>query len=201
MRKTVQIVTIPYDGESDLLQVTTDAMEYRGIMKGSIGLHSIPNVLDENYQAMQLLVVSDDEIQDDDFILFNNMVWKVLDKKQWQLDTWETAKKIVASYPHIDGTCSTFRQCVIDWAMANFPKEATITDNHGDLLLFWCKNTQEDFKPLTTKEIEDKAANEYPPLIDCFAPITVADLREAYVKGYHASMIDLGRVNANLNDK
>lgn len=206
MKKTVQIVIIPLEKEG---------WSEDDLVKGPRGFCIIPYKQSlPDWQAQQLLVLSDDEIQDNDFILFDNMVWKVHDKKQWEIDTWETAKKVEASYPHIERTLPISKETVQAWIDAGTPGEVELivygtfdgTDSTRPFLnpdntinLDFGKDVKyEEISGLgkpsipTQEEIEEKA-DQYAE--ECDIEINLwTQAQQGYKEGYKQALKDLGHI-------
>jgi hypothetical protein len=129
MKKTVQIITVP--------------LFKKGWSKGdiindgkftSIGIYSSEGF--GNWQAQQLLVLSADEIQEGDCAYYdtgniqpcNSALWGKKDAARCELDrkAYGDCKKIIASYPQIEGTLSISKETIQEWINAGTPGEGTV---------------------------------------------------------------------------
>jgi hypothetical protein len=135
MKKTVQIVTIPLDKEG---------WSKDDLVKGPRGFCIIPYKQSlPNWKAQQLLVLSDDEIQENDYVLYSTeadnrlsnstslpILCKTISIKENKdspngkvyigstgLATIYVDKlsKIIAAYPHIEGTLPISKETVQNW--------------------------------------------------------------------------------------
>jgi hypothetical protein len=143
MKKTVQIVTIPLNKEGwskgDLID------------NGSLGYSLAPydnKAGIDDWQAQQLLVLSDDEIKEGDWVMAFNprgelgggyrYVTKIIDKNYFEDDGKISGlssstrchigfyKKVIASYPHIQGTLPISKETVQAWIDAGTPGEGSV---------------------------------------------------------------------------
>jgi hypothetical protein len=131
MKKTVQIVTIPLNkkrwSEGDLLFDNTNK-EYSIAIKSCI---------DVDWQAQQLLVLSDDEIQSGDSFLEKDITEgfdKAIISRSGGCIPRCWVKKIIASYPQIEGTLPISKETIQAWIDAGTPGEGSVD------MLYWCKN-------------------------------------------------------------
>ena len=122
MKKTAQIVTIPLNkegwNEGDLLK--DDSGNFKLVN------HSRETNV-EDWQAQQLLVLSDDEIQEGDCIKDGNLITKadgiilsLIKNSNYQ------CKKIIASYPQIESTLLISKETVQVWIDSGTPGEGSI---------------------------------------------------------------------------
>ena len=134
MKKTVQIVTIPLDKEGwkvgDLIKLTV-GIPYLGGSYFSLAKRYIKEKA-TNYQAQQLLVLSDDEILKGDWYLFDNVYLRK--DGGYVEDKDHRYKKVIASYPQIEGTLSISKETVQAWIDSGTPEEGSVD------MLYWCKN-------------------------------------------------------------
>jgi hypothetical protein len=139
MKKTVQIVTIPLDkegwNEGDIILCVDAVMSgaYNiGAMK--IAIYDYP-ASNPYWQAQQLLVLSDDEIQDGDYFLndMNNLSIACKDTfvGDWYDVTSKTCKKIIASYPQLEGTTPISKETVKAWIDSGTPVNGMVTKDYG----------------------------------------------------------------------
>lgn len=126
MKKTVQIITVPLGkigyNKNELCKKVGMVWEgdYTPIGTYVIAVKDIVSEkVKEYWQAQQLLVLSDDKIQEGDV-------------KHSRND--EPFKKVIASYPHIDNTLPISKQTIQAWIDAGMPDSADID------MLYWCKN-------------------------------------------------------------
>jgi hypothetical protein len=130
MKKTVQIVTIPLDKKDNAPFFKKDDLVLRKVLGGPNFQAMLKfKIIDENQIAsarlQQLLVLSDDEIQEGDIITDKYKVWK------WNDDcSLLGRKKVIASYPQIEGTLPISKETVQEWIDAGTPEEGTVdTEN------------------------------------------------------------------------
>jgi hypothetical protein len=114
MKKTVQIVTVPLNKDSwskgDI--IINDEHTF-------IAIYNSEGFGD--WQAQQLLVLSDDEIQAGDIITDKYKVWK------WNDDcSLLGRKKVIASYPQLEGTLPISKETVQAWIDAGTPEECSV---------------------------------------------------------------------------
>jgi hypothetical protein len=120
MKKTVQIVTIPLDKKNwkpnTLCKYIKKDCIYKPYGKFEIDRigHKLPNYAIntlEYWQTLQLLVLSDDEIQAGDVKHSRN---------------GEPYKKVIASYPNILGTLKLSTKMIQKWIDNNAPEETNV---------------------------------------------------------------------------
>jgi hypothetical protein len=128
MKKTAQIVTVPLNKEGwskdELLKhIIKDTTQYSQV--GDYKLINGGNSLNAKcWQPQQLLVLSDDEIQVGDIITDKYKVWK------WNDDcSLLGRKKVIASYPQLEGTLPISKETVQAWIDAGTPEECGV-DKH-----------------------------------------------------------------------
>lgn len=179
MKKTVQIVTIPLNkegwGNNALLKRQPPQIDQYIIAdKGS------NPVTESIWQAQQLLVLSDDEIQEGDICHdycdagqppYKHLIGKCLsvDKTNgWiEFKDYKTGlgwcKKIIASYPHIEGTLPISKETVQAWIDDGTPLEVTLKealrgsmclDPQGNLLLEFGEKEPDNYCPSCTEGCE-----------------------------------------------
>lgn len=141
MKKTVQIVTMPLNkegwNEGDLLK--DDSGNFKLVN------HSrFTNV--EDWQAQQLLVLSDDEIQKGDWCTmldsFGNVMLGLPQQYNPSLGHVlnKGLKKTIASYPQLEGTLPISKETVQAWIDAGIPGECSVNlidDTKFDLKTGW----------------------------------------------------------------
>jgi hypothetical protein len=130
MKKTVQIVTIPLNKDSwskgDI--IINDEHTF-------IAIYNSEGFGD--WQAQQLLVLSDDdEIQKDDIVydLVNNRVELIISvNKESEVCKFKGGafdlkytKKLIASYPQLEGTLPISKETVQTWIDAGTPEESSV---------------------------------------------------------------------------
>jgi len=129
MKKTVQIVTIPLDKSGKLAKKDTsdkyELAEGETVFVNGFG-----------YTAQQLLVLSDDKIQEGDSAYYdtgniqtcNSALWGKKDAARCELDrkAYGDCKKIIASYPHFEGTLPISKKTVQAWIDAGIPGEGNV---------------------------------------------------------------------------
>jgi hypothetical protein len=143
MKKTAQIVTIPLDKEGwskdELLKhIIKDTTQYSQV--GDYKLINGGNSLNAKcWQPQQLLVLSDDEIQEGDSVydLVNNRVELIIGvNKESEVCKFKGGafdlkytKKLIASYPQIEGTLPISKETVQAWIDNGTPEECSV-DKH-----------------------------------------------------------------------
>jgi hypothetical protein len=160
MKKTVQIVTIPLDKKDNAPFFKKDDLVLRKVLGG-------PNlepmlkfkIIDKNQIALarlqQLLVLSDDEIQEGDKTKssYLNKVTDIIgeqwvDYKAAPKDVQDDFKKVIASYPQLEGTLPISKETVQAWIDSGTPLEVILKealrgsmclDPQGNLLLEFSK--------------------------------------------------------------
>jgi hypothetical protein len=141
MKKTVQIVTIPLNkegwGKGDICSHTLTSIDKKYLIAAN------DNPDGENGRAQQLLVLSDDEIQEGDICHdycdagqppYKHLIGKCLsvDKTNgWiEFEDYKTGlgwcKKIIASYPQLPGTLPISKETVQAWIDAGTPGEGSV---------------------------------------------------------------------------
>lgn len=119
MKKTVQIVTIPIDkkgfSKEDLCKCIKPLIS--GDTEGQmiIATHTATDENNPYWQAQQLLVLSDDEIKEGDVKHSRNC---------------EPFKKVIASYPQIEGTLAISKETVQAWIDAGTPGDGSLEIKH-----------------------------------------------------------------------
>ena len=118
MKKTVQIVTMPLNKEGwshgDLLYDNT-CKEYA---------IAIQSCIDVDWQAQQLLVLSDDNTKDVLCLWDDNVIDICLENNENV--EYGNPKKIIASYPQLEGTLSISKEIVQSWIDVGTPGEGTV---------------------------------------------------------------------------
>jgi gas vesicle protein len=158
MKKTVQIVTIPLDKEGwskdELLKhIIKDTTQYSQV--GDYKLINGGNCLNAKcWQAQQLLVLSDDEVKEEDWytliIADKGVVGRKLFKCHERPIDPDNATKVIASYPQIEGTLPISKETIQVWIDTGIPEEGTVdivdwNCLHSD----YCKcYNQRKFQPL-----------------------------------------------------
>ncbi len=141
MEKIVQIITIPLDkdgwekGDITLcVDMIMSSAESIGTMKIATYDYPAPNPY---HEAQQLLVLSDDEIQLGDRYLDDcNQIRQCVVAPEVKIywDVRKNYKKIIASYPHIEGTLPLSKETIQQWIDNGTPGEGSVDMNH------WCKD-------------------------------------------------------------
>jgi hypothetical protein len=141
MKKTVQIVTISLGGKGvykadDLIK--KPAFEEAGVVERyRIAIHNFNGGI---WQSQQLLVLSDDEIKEEDWFYKPDMKMVFIA----EYTPYKGCKKIIASYSQLEGTLPISKETVQAWIDAGVPKEGTLKealrgnmclDHQGNLLL------------------------------------------------------------------
>jgi hypothetical protein len=234
MKKTVQIVTIPLGGKGvykadDLIK--KPAFKKAGVVKRyRIAIHNFNGGI---WQSQQLLVLNDDEIIKDDYFYHGvcNKVFKATSEDVARIKllkhshpelvhAWITikpnhyARKVIASYPQIEGTLPISKETVQAWIDAGTPLEATLKealrgsmclDPQGNLLLEFAQPFKSTMPIYTVpsiptdEEIERKAHNNY--TYGYLMPIGSHDRsryeekKESYTSGYKQALKDLGHAD------
>jgi hypothetical protein len=134
MKKTVQIVTIPLNkegwNEGDIT-LCVDAVMSGTNSIGTITIATYSYGIDNPYwKSQQLLVLSDDEIQGGDYFLEKDIVEQGFENALIQKcdgfipRCW--IKKIIASYPQLEGTLPISKETVQAWIDAGTPGEGNV---------------------------------------------------------------------------
>ena len=145
MKKTVQIVTIPL-GESSKLAKKDTSDKYELAEGETVFVNGI------GYTPQQLLVLSDDEIVKDDSFYHSvcNKVFKATSEDvarikfvkrshKESVHTWITikpnhyARKVIASYPQLEGTLPISKETVQAWIDAGTPVDASVEIKHKSI--------------------------------------------------------------------
>jgi hypothetical protein len=128
MKKTVQIVTIPLNKEGwskdELLKhIIKDNTQYSQV--GDYKLINGGNSLNAKcWQAQQLLVLSDDEIQEGDTFL--DSFGKIDTYLEGEFQPASSSRKIIASYPQLSTTLPISKETVQAWIDAGTPGEGSV---------------------------------------------------------------------------
>ena len=130
MKKTVQIITVPSHKEgwnkNDLLKLISGKSfdECDWVLAG----REKDNMVEGNWQAQQLLVLSDDEIKESDrsqiLDLDTNQVFCNI--ANTISSTHVRISKVIASYPQIEGTLPISKETVQAWINAGTPGEGSV---------------------------------------------------------------------------
>jgi hypothetical protein len=125
MKKTVQIVTIPLNKEGWSKGDIINDGKFT-----SIGIYSSEGF--GNWQPQQLLVLSDDEIQINNYVYWDNRCLHV--GGPTALSAYKgyasDAKKVIASYPQLEGTLPISKETVQAWIDAGTPGEGSVEMKH-----------------------------------------------------------------------
>jgi hypothetical protein len=138
MKKTVQIVTIPLNKEGwskrDLVKtIYNDAF---------FEIAVYDNCLSSEGTGYQFLVLSDDELHNNE--VYYDTILKAWGRTPYMGETTDVCKKVIASYPQLEGTLPISKETVQAWIDAGTPLEVTLKealrgsmclDPQGDLLL------------------------------------------------------------------
>lgn len=125
MKKNVEIITIPSHSESSLLKIITTAMNYRGRRKGMVELHDSQHYKSDYFQPLQLLILSNHK----DNMDINDIVFMIKENDWYPYnpdDNISDYKKVIASYPHIEGTLPIDKKTIQAWLDNGTPNEAII---------------------------------------------------------------------------
>jgi hypothetical protein len=128
MKKTVQIVTIPLDkkgwNKDELLKhILKDNTQYSQV--GDYKLINGGNSLNAKcWQPQQLLILSDDGIFPKDNLYGDGKL--VVANNEWSGETNIEWKKVIASYPHIEGTLPISKETVQAWIDSGTPGECSV---------------------------------------------------------------------------
>lgn len=141
MKKTVQIVTIPLDKQGfatgDICKCIKPLLDGDSIGETTIATHTAEDEHNPYWQAQQLLVLSDDEIQEGDSFLEKDITEgfdRAIISKSGGCIPRCWVKKIIASYPQIEGTLPISKETVQAWIDTGTPEEGSVD------MLYWCKN-------------------------------------------------------------
>jgi hypothetical protein len=133
MKKTVQIVTIPLNkegwGKGDICSHTLTSIDKKYLIAAN------DNPDGENGRAQQLLVLSDDEIQEGDLVYntLSNEIYNLFGIYRKYPVNPEFIFKIVASYPQLEGTLPISKETVQAWIDSGTPGEGSV-ENHPYLI-------------------------------------------------------------------
>jgi hypothetical protein len=128
MKKTVQIVTIPLNKSGKLAKKDTsdkyELAEGETVFVNGFG-----------YTPQQLLVLSNDGIFPKDNLYGDGKL--VVANNEWSGETNIEWKKVIASYPHIEGTLPMSKETVQAWIDSGTPEEGSVgfitnTKNHTE---------------------------------------------------------------------
>ena len=165
MKKTVQIATIPLSkldySENDIIYEVT-------------GNYLIATKQKEfgSWQPQQLLVLSDDKIQVEDFIYRTNELEVAND--EWNGNKHHQWKKVIASYPQLPNILPISKETIQQWIDSGTPGEGIVSEEiyitskklfvntQGNLLLEFdkqYKNTGNDLSDLAERAIDKIIAN------------------------------------------
>ena len=127
MKKTVQIVTIPLDKKDNAPFFKKDDLVLRKVLGGP-NLQAMLKfkIIDKNQIALarlqQLLVLSDDKIKEGDW--FYKLDMKMVFIAEYT--PYKGCKKIIASYPQLEGTLPISKETVQAWIDSGTPGESDI---------------------------------------------------------------------------
>ncbi len=128
MKKTVQIVTLPLNKEGwnkgDIVEFITNSLKRDVVIAKVDCFDEFSISISPNYKNLQLLVLSDDEIQEGDCWINTNSGH--IDN-EWELNMHPMYKKIIASYPQLEGTLPISKETVQNWIDASTPEEGSVT--------------------------------------------------------------------------
>lgn len=126
MKKTVQIVTVP-------LQVRTNFGLFKDVEDNEI-IFSETSIKDNPYfLPLQLLVLSDDEIQSGDWCTLLDSFGNVVlgNPQQYNPDLGHTLndglRKTIAAYPSLTGILPLSKETIQKWIDNGIPKECSVT--------------------------------------------------------------------------
>jgi len=149
MKKTLQIITVPSHKEgwdkNDLLKLISGKSfdECDWVLAG----RENDNMVEGNWQAQQLLVLSDDEIQEGDWFGHTEMkklyragiVSKLSNDVECTIhDCYipiRYARKVIASYPQLEGTLPISKETVQSWINAGTPGEGSVDKQEWSTVL------------------------------------------------------------------
>ena len=117
---TVEIVVIPLDKQG---WNRGDLIDQKSLGFG-LGLYDNKSGIDD-WQAQQLLVLSDDEIKVNN-MAFNPDLNCVFTRIYADIPVKKGCKKIIASYPHIEGTLPVSKKTIQTWIDAGCPNEGSV---------------------------------------------------------------------------
>ena len=188
MKKTVQIVTIPLDKDSwskgDI--IINDEHTF-------IAIYNSEGFGD--WQAQQLLVLCDDEIQESDWIIHDDRILLHVVEVRKVANTLygkdndgyilSHCKKIIASYPQIEGTLPISKETVQAWIDGGIPKEGSV-EMVGRCPLQTCDN------PACRKECQE---------VEMVCKLWKGNLLLEFGKKYKSTGNDLGDLAERAIDK
>lgn len=207
-------------------------------MKKTVQIVTVPLNTDSQFEAQQLLVLSDDKIQPGDFIYRKNELDVAND--EWDNEIHSEWKKVIASYPilsnELTDTLPLSKETIQQWIDNGTPKECSvemgtfytgfyigkckncskeftgdkrwyhckecseksmITDSQGNLILEFTEKTVKASTIPTDEEIEEKAENYINNNTPNRTPSesdnwNEADCHFAFLNGYKQALKDLG---------
>jgi len=209
MKKTVQIVTILLDKEGWSKGDLVD----NGSLGYSLAPYDNKDGIDD-WQAQQLLVLSDDEIKEGDWFYKPDMKMVFIA----EYTPYKGCKKIIASYPHIQGTLPISKETVQAWIDAGTPEEGAIheeiymtsknlsVDSQGNLLLEFAQPFKSTMPIYTVpsiptdEEIREKAlsALKKEREVDDGEQLSAFEgrcLTTGFYQGYKQALKDLGHAD------
>lgn len=204
MKKTVQIVTIPLDKQSNF-------GIFKDVEDGEI-IFMDTSIKDNPYwQAQQLLVLSDDKLKKGDVILSNGNVCDLLHNGETPQDE-DDPIKIIASYPQLSTTLPISKKTVEEWIDAGTPGEGSVEigdtiycsvvkgkvkygdptklDHQGNLLLEFSKEITRSMQGYNYGDFEDETKPSIP---------TDEEIEEKFKELYKDNRMDFKGLNTPLH--
>ena len=137
MKKTAQIVTVPLNKEGwnkgDIVEFITNSLKRDVVIAKVDCFDEFSISISPNYKNLQLLVLSDDEVKEEDWytliIADKGVVGRKLFKCHERPIDPDNATKVIASYPQIEGTLPISKETVQAWIDAGTPEECSV-DKH-----------------------------------------------------------------------
>jgi hypothetical protein len=210
MKKTVSVVTVPLSkkgwNEGDLIN--------NGSLGGSLASYNNKEGIDD-WKSVQLLVLSDDEITENDMVFYSHFGDNITIKANKEdlniLNKDDFYKKIIASYPQLEGTLPIYKETVEQWINKGRPDSATIEmetqtfpeennqvvtfeklDNNGNLLIEF-----ESFIDLDYPEEYELTQDEAKEWCDAINKETVENAANKWINSFYQKEKEYNKVGRN----
>jgi hypothetical protein len=134
MKKKVQIVTIPLNKDGwnngDIIINTSQKKPIASLTSASFGKFVADELMKDTWKAQQLLVLSNDAMREKDWIFCNlknnvnsNKLIRTLTTRYFIQGGW---KKVIASYPQLEGTLPLSKETIQQWIDNGTPEEGSV---------------------------------------------------------------------------